>query len=91
MSELHDRELADVIEANRRYEKRRRTAVEIVLDVDRTDPRWQRLRGACCDFAGLSYPLDEHADRIFLTLQTNGGAGSTLDGLSAGAAQGGAW
>lgn len=98
MSAAHDRELADVLDAEaarrrrngdpfsaatletearglRREPPAKLTAVELV-EADRSDTRWLRLRGACCEHTGLREPLDEYADRIYLTVAAATGGGS---------------
>ena len=55
--------------------------------VDRTSPRWQRIRAALCEHHGLPETLDEHADRVFALIPATTsppGAGSTVEGPSAG-------
>lgn len=47
-------------------------AVERV-PVDRTNPRWRRMRAACCPFAGdlpAGMTIDEHVDAVFSLLPT---------------------
>lgn len=59
-----------------------------VAKADRRDPMWQRLRGALCEHHGLLESLDEYADRLWFVIRNaKGRAGSTLDGLSADAAE----
>lgn len=34
--------------------------------IDRSDPRWGRLRSACSEFSTVD--VDEHADHVYVTL-----------------------